>query len=165
MKLTWLLPLIILGGIPSSTRADACDGYVYLRRVGSALDSRFELLKERPRFESRDIVRVPAQSVDHLEEARFETGTVYVVRTGPSILGDRFEVRTRSRGVGYLQSIGGGAGGRRCSSLVPFALSPPRPQRISDCARDSRSTAHPATFSRPFGWPPYDNPLERRPHR
>lgn len=181
MKAAFILCLAqLVSGFSPAALAGLCDDYVYLRRVGSERQSppRFELLKDRPLFMPEDVVRVCARDVEGLERHRAEArsvGTTYVVRTSPSVLPDRYEVRTLPPGVSYMQSIGAGGGIASVPLARAFAASRGAALPVARAGTPPQSTSTPGTAHRqntvstssrrPFGWPPYDNPLERRAYR
>lgn len=144
--------------------------FVYLKPIGSpCMADRFELLDSRPHFLDRDILQVRRWDVNGLEKVPdlLRSGEViYLVKTSFGSLPARYEVRSHSRSVSYLQSIGGGAPSHSHprAPLPAAATAPIRAATPRLPAVPSQAPSRPQS-KRPFGWPPYDNPLERRPYR
>lgn len=182
MKLAAFLALsALLAAVAPAARGEDT---VYLRRIGSELEGRFEVLTHRPFSSSPDVIDVPVRDVSGWEEyaeGMRSGGTVYVVRTSPSSLPDRYAVRALSPGISYLRSIGGGGSfpmlpPKRVPVLKGLATPGPFIAKVSRPASSSapsvsgptkgqpESTPTPRS-NRPFGWPPYQNPLERKAYR
>lgn len=170
--------LLIFAGLALALVADTrADDYVYLRTTTTSTTfPRYEVLTYRPSFLNDDIIRVPAKDVRGLEQLGTDKRDLpnhYVAPVPFSGSCPRFEVHRLQPGVSYMQSIGGGGGfplAREIAASRPAALpvaraSTPRPQSTSTPAIVSRQAVTAAPSHRPFGWPPYDNPLERRAYR
>lgn len=146
---------------------------VFLRKIsGSAGPERYELLDHRPIVRSPAVLEVPVHEIEgwaSVENLKASGRTVYISKNASW---SRFEVRSLAPGVSYMQSIGMGGGPRTPISGGKPAGSMFRASGMGGTSSSANSVAArstpPATAKvkkRPFGWPAYDNPLERPPYR
>lgn len=152
--------------------------FVYLKPIsgGSSSPRRYEVVPNRVYFHGDGVLRVPVGDIDGYEKGRGLTKsgfTCYVTSASRGSLPARFQFHTLPPGVSYMQSIGGAVGQERAAASVPETPPPtstptptPRPAGSGYIFRPGSTLSRSkAQAVRPFGWPAYRNPLERRPYR
>lgn len=164
--------LIVAGCLWVSAVCAHGEEFVYLRKTTNGTHfPRYEVLNYRPSFLSSDVIRVPAKDVrgvDQLGTNTRELPNHYVAPVPFSGRCPQFEVHRLQPGVSYLQSIGGGGSSPLAREMAtPKAAgqkmqAPPASAPVNT-ARPRKATVE--SSRRPFGWPAYDNPLERHPSR
>lgn len=150
------------------------DEFVYLRKTTTSTQfPRYEVMNFRPSVPSENIIKVPAKDVkglDQLATGKRDLPNHYVAPVPFSGRWPQFEVHRLEPGVSYMQSIGGGGGVPLARELAPRQaapspvakanVAPSQPRQAPNAASPRNTTA--TVSRRPFGWPVYDNPLERR---
>ena len=145
---------------------------LYLKRIGiSAGPERFELLDYRPLVLDSDTIELRSSDIEGCEkvdEIKRAGRTLYLSKNAWS---HRYEVHSIAPGVSYMQSIGAGGGPRapvRHETRPAWPFPSPKRTSVQQTPRSitkSGTSAFPAVKKRPFGWPAYNNPLERPAYR